>query len=41
MRPVQIRVGPFCTFETKEFNLYIWGDVVVNTIIDLSLAAKR
>jgi len=37
MRPVTISLGPFCCFETKEFLLFIWGHVVIKTIIDLLL----
>ena len=38
MKPLCVAVGSVCTFETKEFLLFIWGEVVVSKIIDLLLA---
>jgi len=38
MRPIVVGVGGQCSFETREFLLFIWGDVVVTTIINLLIA---
>jgi len=38
MAPLRVDVGNVCSFETKEFLLFIWGDVVVSSIIDLLIA---
>jgi len=29
MKPLQIYVGQVCSFETREFLLFIWGEVVI------------
>jgi len=38
MLPLRVGIGGTCTFETKEFLLVIWGDVVVSTLIDMLIA---
>jgi hypothetical protein len=38
MMPLKVQAGPFCSFETKQFLLFIWGEVVVKRIVDLLLA---
>jgi hypothetical protein len=38
MRPIRVWAGFICSFETKEFLLFIWGDVVISTLIDLLIA---
>jgi hypothetical protein len=35
MQPLRVGAGRVCTFETKEFLLFIWGDVVISKLIDL------
>jgi len=37
MKPLKISVGSAFNFETKEFLLVIWGDIVLQRIIDLLL----
>jgi len=38
MRPIRVGIGQVCSFETKEFLLVIWGEVVVLKLIDLLIA---
>ena len=38
MTPLRVEVGNVCTFETKEFLLFIWGQVVILNIINLLIA---
>jgi len=38
MKPVRVEIGHVCSFETREFLLYIWGVVVISRIIDLLIA---
>jgi len=38
MRPIRVGIGQVCSFETKEFLLVIWGEVVVSKLIDLLIA---
>jgi len=40
MSPLKLDVG-FCSFESKEFLLYVWGEVVIKSIIDLLIAFPR
>ena len=35
MKPIRVDIGNFFSFETREFLLVIWGNVVVSKIIDL------
>jgi len=39
MKPLRIGVGQVCSFETREFLLFIWGQVVLTRLIDLLLIA--
>jgi len=38
MRPLKIQVGQYFSFESREFLLVIWGEVVISTIIDMMIA---
>jgi len=38
MSPLRFKVGNFCTFETMEFLLFIWGEVILTKIIELLVA---
>jgi len=38
MKPFKAYAGQFCSFETKEFILFLGGEVVVKKIIDLLVA---
>jgi len=35
MRPLRTGAGNVCTFETKEFILFLFGDVIMSTLIDI------
>jgi len=38
MKPLSVAVGEVCSFETKEFLLFIWAEVIISKIIDLLVA---
>jgi len=38
IKPLSIGAGRMCAFETKEFLLVIWGDIIIATLIDLLIA---
>jgi len=38
MKPLKVGLGNICTFETREFLLYIWGGVIISKITDLLIA---
>jgi len=38
MKPIKIHVGQVCSFETREFLLFIWGEVVIAKLIDFLIA---
>jgi len=38
MKPLKIDVAQVCSFETREFLLFIWGEVIISRIIDLLIA---
>jgi len=40
MRPLRVEIGIICSFETREFLLVIWGNVVISKIIDLLIASE-
>lgn len=40
MRPVKAYAGQFCSFETREFILFLGGEVIMKSIIDLLVALK-
>jgi len=38
MTPLKVKIGNVCSFETKGFLVFLWGEVVIITIIDLLIA---
>jgi len=38
MNPLTFVVGSVCSFESREFTLFIWREVVIATVIDLLIA---
>jgi len=37
MKPLKVSLGGFCSFQTMEFTLFLFGDVMMKSIVDLLL----